>query len=384
MRILLTNAHRNIGLCVTRNLALAGHEVIAADSQIFPFGLRSRHACALEPVPELTAPDYADGLLALVRRVRPDALMPLGALAAVSAKREEFERETDLLVADEAAYLALQDKVTVYELCGRFGIPHPRVFGTEPESACSGLHGGGDGLPLAVVKPRQDFGAGRGLAFIQDAAQLRALWPVLAARYGPMVATEFVPGAVDSQYALHLLFDRDSELIEFFVLRKLRQWPLRSGITAAAVSVHENELIERMLPLFRHLQWRGPVEVELKLHAATGAACVLEINPRFSGTLAFPLAAGVDMPGAMLAATLGRSTSRAIGPYYPAGLYYWNPWPYARSVLSDLASTRGIRQGLRGIVLPFAHRPVGNPYRLGDPAALVGKLLFQVSGRRPA
>jgi len=378
MRILLTNGHRNVGFCVTRQLGAAGHEIIAADCRALAFGLRSRYASAFELLPDPAEPEYAGRLLELIRRTRPDVLLPLGGLAAVSAHREAFERETAVLVADASAYHAMLDKATVYELCHRFEIPHPRVFGTTPAAACTEVRDSVDGTPVAVIKPRKDHGAGRGLAFIQTAARLRELWPTLESKYGSMVATEFVPGPVEAQNALHLLFDRDSELIEFFVLRKLRQWPSRSGITAAATSTHEVELVARVLPLFRHLRWRGPVEVELKRDARTGAACVLEINPRFSGTLAFPIAAGVDLPGAMLRATLGRSTPRALDPYYPAGLHYWNPWPYARSVLSDLLRPRSFGRGLRDLVSPLARRPVGNPYKLNDPSALVGKVLLQV------
>jgi hypothetical protein len=387
MRVLLTNAHRNIGFLVTRHLGGAGHEVIAADSRPLPLGFRSRHARSFELLPDPLAAGYADRLLDLIRRTRPDVLMPLGGLPAVTARRAEFERECAVLAADGAAYHALLDKASLYELCGRLGIPHPRVLGTDPETVRSRLPGR-DGLPLAVIKPRKDHGAGRGLAFIDEPRQLAALWPALEAQYGPLVGTEYVPGPVDAQRALHLLFDRDSALIDFFVLRKLRQWPRGSGITAAATSTHELGLVERMLPLFRQLRWRGLVEVELKRDARSGADCVLEINPRFSGTLPFSLAAGVDMPLAMLAASLGRSSPRTLEPYYPAGLYYWNPWPYARSVLGDLASAGGFRRGLSDLALPFIRRPVGNPYRLSDPAALVGKLLLQVAEarerRRPA
>ena len=189
-----------------------------------------------------------------------------------------------------------------------------------------------------------------------------ALWPCARGNSTARDCTDYVPGPVDA-HALHLLFDRDSELIEFFVLRKLRQWPRRTGITAAATSSHELELIERVLPLFRHLRWRGPVEVELKRDERSGADCVLEINPRFSGTLPFSLAAGVDMPLSMLNASFGRSSPRALRPYYAAGLYYWSPWPYTRSVLRDLASAEGFRRGLHDLALPFTHHPVGNPYR---------------------
>jgi NAD(P)-dependent dehydrogenase (short-subunit alcohol dehydrogenase family) len=124
MRILATNAHRNIGFLVTRHLAAAGHEVIPADSRALPLGLRSRHARAFELLPEVLSVDYADRLLDVIRRTRPDVLMPLGGLAAVTARRAEFERECPVLAADGAAAYSTRLRSTS---CARFGIAHLRV-----------------------------------------------------------------------------------------------------------------------------------------------------------------------------------------------------------------------------------------------------------------
>lgn len=378
MRILLNNGHRNAGFWITRHLDAAGHQVIAADCRALAFGFKSRYACAFECTPDPKAPEYADGLLALIRRLRPDVLLPLGGLATICARRDEFERETAVLAADAEAYQTLLDKARVYRLCQQLGIAHPRVLGTDPETVAPQLHEPDEGSPLAVVKPRRDFGGGQGLVFVHRRQGLADLWRRLAEQYGPLIATDYIPGPVDAQYAVQLLFDRDSELIEFFVLRKLRQWPVRSGITAAAVSTHELALVGQMVPLFRQVGWRGPVEVELKRDPRTGVACVLEINPRFSGTVAFPLSAGVDLPRSMVRASLGQSSPRALQPYYKAGLYYWNPWPYTRSVVSDLCHPGRIAQGLRDLTMPLIRRPVGNPYLLSDPAALIGKTGLQV------
>ncbi len=379
MRILLNNGHHNTGLWITRHLGAAGHQVLVADYRSLAFGFKSRYACAFEWLPEPNDPAYVDSLLALVRRLRPDVLLPIVGLAAISARRDELECETAVLAPEAEAYQTLADKANVYNLCGQLGIPHPRVLGTDPESVAVQLGDRDADIPLAVIKPRRDFGAGNGLVFLYQRKSLADLWHGLVEQYGPLIATEFIPGPVDAQYAVQLLFDRDSELIEFFVLRKLRQWPARSGITVAATSTHELALVTQMLPLFRKLRWCGPVEVELKRDPRTGNACVLEINPRFSGTVAFPLSAGVDLPGAMLRASLGQSSHRPLQPYYAAGLHYWNPWPYTRSVLSDLCHPGRIGQGLRGLTMPLTGHPVGNPYVLSDPAALIGKVLSQVT-----
>ncbi|NNC66346.1 MAG: hypothetical protein HKN84_16305 [Gammaproteobacteria bacterium] len=379
MRILITNGHRNTGLWITRHLGAAGHRVIATDSRALAFGLKSRYAETFELLPEPSAPAYGDRLLAVVRRLRPDVLIPVGGITAISARSEEFERETAILVPDGQAFEATIDKARVYDLCSCLGIPHPRVLGQDSMAVRQNLPAPTNGLPLAVIKPRRDYGAGQGLVFLRDSEHLDETWLSHSQQFGSLVGSEFVPGPVDAQYSVQLLFDRNTELTEFFVLRKLRQWPPGSGITVEATSSHEFDLVEQMLPLFERLRWRGPVEVELKRHAESGDACVIEINPRFSGTVAFPLAAGVDLAGTMLNNSLGRSAPRALQAYYPAGLHYWNPLPYARSVLFDLFRARRLGPGLRGLMMPLTRRPAGNPYVLDDPSALLGKFVWQIN-----
>jgi len=379
VRVLLTRGHRNAGLWLTRWLGAAGHEVTVADSRALAFGLTSRHAHAFEWLPEPTVPDYADRLLALVRRLRPDVLIAGSDAAAASPRREELARETAVLMPHADAYRALLDKPTAYELCARFEIGHPRVLGTDLQSVMRHLPVYRNGSPLAVIKPRRDVGGGEGVLFLTKREELEDAWQGRSEAFGPLMATEYVKGPVDAQCAVQLLFDQNSELIEFFVLQKLRQWPPGSGITVAARSVRDLSLIPPLVPLFQHLRWQGPVEVELKRDAERGDWQVLEINPRFSGTLALSLMAGVDLPASVVAASLGESRPRAIEPYYPGDLHYWNPFPWTRGVLRDLRRRDSFRQGLRELSMPLLRRPVGNPYSIADPSALIGKVGFQVT-----
>lgn len=380
MRVLLTCGHRHNGLWLTRWLAEAGHEVLVSDSRRLTFDFHSRHAASFDMLPEPSAPNYGDRLLTLVRRLRPDVLFPHGRERHVSPLRSVLDTETRVLIAEPEAFAWLLDKARTYELCERFGIPHPTVLGTEPRTVIERLRDPGDeSTPMAVLKPRQDVGAGEGLVFLTRRQGLEDLWSRLERRYGPLVATEYVKGPVEAQYAVKLLFDRKSELIEFFVLQKLRQWPPESGVVASARSSHQMSLVSTMLPLFRHLRWQGPAEVELKIDEEDGAARVLEINPRLSGTLRFEVLAGVDVPGSILRATLGDPSPRPLTPPYRSDLYYWNPVPWSLSVLRDLATPARLGRALRDLPMPLLRRPVGNPYSLKDPRALIGKFGFQIS-----
>jgi hypothetical protein len=178
---------------------------------------------------------------------------------------------------------------------------------------------------------------------------------------------------------LHLLFDVESRLIAFFVHRKLRVWPAKVGVTVCAVSTHEVELVHALLPLFERLRWQGPAEAELKIDARDGIARVLEINPRFSGSIHFPIASGVDFATTYARAALGERLESSLDPHYRAGVGYVDRGPWLAAALQALWRGKGrgetlrqlrqLRQELRAPQVPSVHS-------FGDPGPLLGKALM--------
>jgi biotin carboxylase len=369
MKVLLSNCTRNAGIIVARALARAGHEVIGADDRRMPFGIRSRHIRAQYLVPSETGHALADALLAILRRQRFDVLLPFAGVAAVAARRSEFAALAGVLVPDAAALARVVDKAALPLLCAEFGIPAPAVYARDDAVAL--LKNGGTSL---VIKPRSSHGGGVGIRFVQTPVALAEALAAMDQSGTAAVIAENIPGGSDSDRALHLLLDRESRLVASFSLRKTAQAPPRVGITTAAVSTHETQLIERVVPMLQALHWQGPLDVEWKIDARDGQAKLIEINPRFSGAIGFPTALGINMPALCVAASAGVRLPEACPSPYPEGVRYINPGPYFGALWSRMrvdgfgATLRGIRQEWSGsVVLPVLD--------LGDPAPLIAKLL---------
>ena len=116
-------------------------------------------------------------------------------------------------------------------------------------------------------------------------------------------------------------------------MKKLRQWPLDVGVSAAAVSTHEPNLVQALVPLFQSLNWRGPADAEFKFDNRDGIPKLLEINPRFSGAIGFPIACGVNMPSLLCLAATGVTLPENRQAMYSSGTKYINSTAYLRSVV---------------------------------------------------
>jgi D-aspartate ligase len=383
MKILVTNCTRHAGLAATRALARAGCEVFGADDRRLPLGLRSRFAAGgYEQLPREDDPALGAALDELLERTQPDVLIPFRCSEYASRHGRSLLQRTHALLPEPAAYARLNDKSELLELCSQLGVPAPRRFGVD--EAVERLRR--DAASPIVVKPCRDVGGGEGVSFIADPGRLADAAAQVAAAYGKALVTEYIPGPTSHLRAVQLLFDNDSRLIAYFIVQKQRLWPRGAGATVAGTSTCETALVRQILPIFKALRWRGPADAELKFDARDGQAKILEINPRFSGIVHFPIACGVNFPLLYARAALGERFAEDLEPRYAAGVHYLSLPRWIRSLAAELREQSGSRLPLlvqafrrdwRGPQVRSIHEPL-------DPAPTLGRVLLAAQRWRRA
>jgi carbamoylphosphate synthase large subunit len=104
-------------------------------------------------------------------------------------------------------------------------------------------------------------------------------------------------------------------------------------MTAFAENTHEYELVEFILPFFKKYPWEGPVEVEIIIDERVGKPKIIEINPRFAGSISFPIQCGVNFPYIACMAALNRKPESP--PCYNKGMFYINYSFYLKAVSKE-------------------------------------------------
>jgi len=376
VKVLVTNCTRNSGLSVIRALAGKGCEVIGADYRRLPFGLRSRYSQSYEIVPDEHAPDFADSLLHLVRRIQPDILIPLGGSMAVCERQAEFVTGTQCLLPRFDAYAIVNDKKQLTKYCAPLGISMPEMFSVDEAQDFLARQSGSASSRCLVVKPRKDAGGGAGVHFVRSREALRSAISNVESNFGKVLVTEYIPGRVTSQRAVQLLFDQNSKLISYFVLKKLRQWPAGRGISAAAISVNEPELVRSLIPLLESLRWQGPADAEFIFDAASKKYKLIEINPRFSGAIGFAFHCGVDFSWDYCRLAHGEQLRLQAPDSYRIGQKYITPASFVRSTWHELFSAESTG-ALASARTDFRGPRVASVYQWSDPLPTVGKALLE-------
>jgi len=293
MSVFVTDADSRQVLAVIRSLGEKGIAVTAGDSERLAMGFFSKHCTekVLYPSPVENPDLFKRRLLGYLSKNKIDVFIPVSnpTLLSVSRSLNEFSKHTTVPVPPFTTVIKALDKSLTLNVTKE--IPHPMTFSPEKYSDISRI-AKKVSYPL-VIKPRTSSGS-RGIKYANNASELAYYFKVTAEKYGIPLVQEYIPG--DEMYGVSALLNKDAKVRACFVHKRLRQFPLSGGPSTYRVSV-SNELIAKMgIELLEELGWYGVAMVEFKVDRRDGKPKLIEVNPRFWGSLSLAIEAGVDFP----------------------------------------------------------------------------------------
>ena len=147
-------------------------------------------------------------------------------------------------------------------------------------------------LPDYVLKPYSGSGSA-GILYWSEAQEvnLEEHWQ----RFGPLIVQERIPKEGEG-YGISILMDQKSNVICYFGHRRLEQYPNSGGPSTQRIGFYQQQLIDESVRLLKSLHWSGVAMVEWKENPLTKEFVLMEINPRFWGSLELAVRSGVNFP----------------------------------------------------------------------------------------
>jgi len=295
-RVLVTDAGARNVVAAVRSLGRAGLEVVTSEQSRIALAAFSKYSSRhlVYPSPKLEPERWLDWLLQELSRGDYDVVMPMDddTVTICSQNREQISEYSRVPVPDFATLKKAADKSQTLRIASELNIDCPKtIFIDDPgqvESAADEL-----GYPL-VIKPRESSGS-RGIVYVTDKAQLRDSYLRVHEQYPfPMLQQYIAPGG--QACGVFLLFNRDSELRAVFAHKRLREFPVKGGPSTLRESIYAPELVATAVRLLEAMGWYGVAMAEFKQDPADGRFKLMEVNPRFWGSLELSILAGVDFP----------------------------------------------------------------------------------------
>ncbi|MBC7090507.1 MAG: ATP-grasp domain-containing protein [Nitrososphaeria archaeon] len=296
----VTDAQMRNSLAIIRSLGKKGLFVTAGEETRFATGFFSKYCSniVVYPSPRYKKEEFVLYMLNLFRKDNYQVFFPITdyTILPIIEHRDKFSKYTTIALPPNEIFFNAYDKGITIKKAIKIGVPCPKTYFIEGEDYYK-LKSFSKELSYPIVlKPRMGFGR-RGVRICNSPIELLKYYKILLSQYGKLLIQEFIP--LEYEFGVYTLFNFSSEPCALSVQRRIRSYPINGGPSTFR-ETFKNELTERAVEmafkLLKHLKWVGVAMVEFRVDARDGTPKLMEINPRFWGSLQLSILAGIDFP----------------------------------------------------------------------------------------
>ncbi len=296
MSVIITHARIRSALAATRDLGKHGVEVITADSE-YSTSFFSRYSSSsfIYPSYKLNQELFINCLVNYIEKKNVNVLMPIYEETQVISKyKDRFPKNVKIPVVSYETIKNANNKRYLMSFANKIGIKIPQTWTIDDINDIKKI-GKIINFP-AVIKLVEGTGS-NGLKYVYSQDELIEEYKKVINKFKldssnyPLIQ-EYIDG---EGYGVTMLF-KEGDPRAIFTHKRLREYPITGGPSTARISVRHTKMEKQAELLLKELKWHGVAMVEFKLDSRTKEPILMEINPRFWGSLNQAISSGVNFP----------------------------------------------------------------------------------------
>jgi predicted ATP-grasp superfamily ATP-dependent carboligase len=363
LNVLITDGSAKHTLAAVRSLGRRGFNIGVIDESILAQSFYSKYCVERYRIhlQRERPKNYVKQLQHILCKESYDVLLPISWYAnySLSKHHELIDDYVNLAIAPTDSMETAANKDMTMEFANKLGITIPktiRLKETDLEYAGKQL-----GYPL-VVKGSVEAGTVRYAKNLKDLKNA-----FIALQNERPIAQQYIKGDGVGFFAAY----NHGKCVARFMHCRVREYPSSGGPSTAARAYYSNQLEEQGMKLLDALKWHGVAMVEFKKREFDGKYYLMEINPKFWGSLDLAIHSGVDFPYIACRIAMNNELPETTVSYNKNTMFRW---PFPGELLSSLETG-----DLRGFIGNFFNRNYADDVECSDP---VPSLLQLVSTMR--
>lgn len=303
MRVLITDAESAVSLAIARSLGKNGIECVCTSTTKIAVTFFSKYCRKkiITPSPKFEAKKFIEKIKKICREENIEVILPVRgpSTLAISKHKKELEKYSLVPFEDYEKLEKVYNKASLIQTASHIGILIPKTLIIKNNQNIENFL---ERLSFPVVIKLSKSEGSMGVKYAYNREDLIQKYFLLREKSdAPILLQEYISG---EGYGCSVLFDSRSNPIAVFCHKRLRENPPTGGPSVARISIKWPELERITLKLMKHLRWKGLAMVEYKVDSG-GKPYLMEVNPRFWGSLPLAIASGVDFPNLFVKYALG-------------------------------------------------------------------------------
>ncbi|KCZ72836.1 putative ATP-grasp enzyme [Candidatus Methanoperedens nitroreducens] len=283
MSAVITAGDGNTALAITRSLGRKKIDTTVVSSNRYALTFFSKYCSR-----RIVSNNHIDFFSKLSDK---DVVMPVDEDLMMLLAKNKARYKCRLPFSDYPVLEKLSNKSSLVKHAIENNIPCPKTYFVNGSDNLDRV-GKEIGFPL-LIKPDRGTG-GRGIAIVDSPEELKSAYKHVLNNYGPLIIQEKVP--FKEKYKLEFLLNRDSKVRRATILKVIRTYPLKTGPSTFVETVEQPDVLKLGMRFLEHLDYYGVADFDFVIDERDKKPKLLEINPRFWGSVQAAIAAGVDYP----------------------------------------------------------------------------------------
>jgi len=278
----LSKANYNIIACVDKENSITKSEAI------------SMHVHKIINItnPNINEKVYVKNILKIVKKSNIDMIIPVGFIdfQICSKYKDILEKKCIVPIENYDSFKKVTNKYTLQNIAEKFDVKYPRTLLPERSSKIRFDEFISEvGMPI-VLKGVSDASKP---TFLSNKENIEKLYSKLPKE---IILQEFIHG----RGCGYFVFSHNGDIKTEFMHKRLFEASPLGGPSVKAIPLHDEKLRKIGRRIVKKLDWTGVMMVEFKKEAETGEYYLIEINPKFWGSLELSYKNGINFPLSMV------------------------------------------------------------------------------------
>lgn len=289
--VLVTAGYSRVAYTICRTLAQNGYTVYVGAPEKYCIAGASRYCSGklLYTHQDKNEEQFLDDILSFIDEKKIDILVPVLSESFIFEKHiEKFASKVRYFLPDYEKVQAAHNKKRISEIAQTLDIAVPETWDVadllQDEAQLATLP-----YPV-IIKLKEGGGGWDTYTFFNAESLLRHLKGLdISSRY---MLQRFIEGKLVGACGIY----RDGAFLGGDVYAFTKTFPIKVGQATIRETIRDDKALSALKKILDHLEWNGVCEMDFIIEDSSGTPYLLDVNPRFWGSLIQNITAGMNYP----------------------------------------------------------------------------------------